>query len=501
MSANQGLAKVEESLRMQSILMTGVRVLRALLTIGIPIVLVRVLDQETFGVYKQISLISMTAVGILSLSLPASLFYFVPRMPERSQAFVLQTMVVFSIVSAIGGAVVALNPELLARWFGPALAQYSLWLGVIIGLSMNSLLDAVMVVDRRVQLAAVRSATLDLLHGALVVAAAVITRDLHWILAMLSLTILLRVVALVAYIHWRGKITPTSDRTWALREQLSYALPFYVAALVATARDQLHAFFAAANYDAAQFAIYAIGTIQLPFVSHMMQSIGETIVLENSKNFAAGNTQEMRRVWLRATYIVALIMLPLFFMMEVFAVDIISLVFGADYAGAASVWRVFVIMLPLSILLGATMLRATGDLNRIILADSISLAVTIAALLLLMKPLGILAAVWSIVLGNAALSLIVSGRVMHRLGMRVSDYLEWRRILYVALVAAACAGASYLVTRGLPLWLRAFVGPGLAGAAYLAVAWVTGLIPQTERQSLQNLWRKVASRLPGKSAN
>ena len=202
-------------------------------------------------------------------------------------------------------------------------------------------------------------------------------------------------------------------------------MPFFIATLVATSRDQLHAFFVAASYDAAQFAIYAVGTIQLPLVNQFMQSIGETIVLENSKNYATGQLSEMRRVWHRATYFMALVMLPLFFIMEFFAADVISVVFGANYVASADVWRVFVLMLPLTIMLGATMLRATGDLKRMIAADLISLAVTIATLVLLSKPLGVLAAVWSIVLGNAALNFIVAARVIKRLGFTLGNYMQW----------------------------------------------------------------------------
>lgn len=486
--------KAEESLRVQSLFMTGVRVLRAILTIGIPIVLVRVLPQETFGVYKQVGLISTAVLALLSLSLPASLFYFVPRLPARSQVFVVQTAAVFVVTSAVGGLVVAFNDAMLARFFGPNLAEYSVWLGIIIGLSVTSMLDALMVVDRRVKLAAVSSASLDAAHGLLIVGTAIITRDLHAILAVVSISLILRVIVLLVYIRWRGTVHPPSNWNWSLAEQFQYALPYYVASLIAMSRDQLHAFFVAANYSAAEYAIYAIGTIQLPLVGHMMQSVGETIVLENSKNYAERNLSEMRRVWHRATYIVAMVVLPLFFVLEFFADDIITVVFGTAYADSASVWRVFVIMLPMAMFLGATMLRATGDLKRMIIADLISLAITVTALVALVDMLGILAAVWSIVLGHAALSCVVIGRVMHRLELRLSEYLQWRKISAVAIVALLCVTVAYYVTLPFPAWLRITLGPAIAGMAYLASIWVTQLIPNPERQALIQLRRRLLRR-------
>ncbi len=491
-NGNSGFAKVEQSLRAQSIVMTLARVLRTILTIGIPIVMVRVLDQETFGAYKQIGLIASAALAILSLGLPPSLYYFVPRLPGKSQIFVVQTAIVFAAVGIIGGVALVFSDALLARVFGPQLAQYSLWLGAMVALSITALLDITMVVDRRVRLAAASSAVLDATHGLLVVGAALIARDLHWIMAAAILSLLLRVVVLVLYIRWRGRTMPaTGHSRGALSEQFQYALPYYGASLIALAGEQFHAFYVAAAYDAAQFAIYAIGTLQLPMIGHLMHSIGETIVLDGSKNYADGNVREMRRVWRRATYVLALILMPLFFVLEVFARDVIEVFFGASYTASADVFQIFIITLPLSILLGSTLLRATGDLRQMIMANTVALAVTAGSLVLMVDWLGIAAAAWSVVLGNLALTVIVTGRILKRLDATLADYLEWGRIGAVMLVAVGCALIGYYATSTLPQWLRVFVGPGLAGMLYLGAIWFLHLIPEPERKSLLDLWSQA----------
>jgi len=492
MNSDSGFAKVEQSLRMQSITMTLARVLRTILTIAIPIVLVRVLDQETFGAYKQIGLIASAALAILSLGLPPSLYYFVPRLPEKSQIFVVQTAIVFAVVGVIGGVALVLGGDLLARAFGPQLAHYSLWLGAMVALSITALLDIAMVVDRRVRLAAASSAALDAIHGLLVVGAALVTRDLHWIMAAAILSLILRVIVLVRYIRWRGRTMPTTVRTrGALAEQFQYALPYYGASLIALAGGQVHAFYVATAYDAAQFAIYAIGTLQLPMIGHLMHSIGETIVLDGSKSYADGNVQEMRRVWRRATYVLALILMPLFFVLEVFARDVIEVFFGVGYSASADVFRIFIITLPLSILLGSTLLRATGDLRQMIVANTIALAVTAGSLVLTIGWLGIAAAAWSVVLGNLALTAIVTGRILKRLDATLAEYLEWRRIGAVVLVAIGCSLVGYYTASPLPQWLRVSVGPGLAGVLYLAAIWFLRLIPEPERKSMLKIWSQA----------
>lgn len=491
MAKESSFVKVEQSLRAQSIVMTMARVLRTILTIGIPVVLVRVLDQETFGAYKQIGLLATSALVVLNLGLPPSLYYFVPRLPERSQTFIVQTAIVFSVISVVAGLALALADTVLAQAFGPQVAQYSVWLGIMVALSITALLDVVMVVDKRVRLAAMVSALLDATHGLSLIATALITRDLHWILAVASLSLALRVVVLVIYIRWRGRVTPTVAAPSALSEQFRYALPYYGAALIALGCEQFHAFYVAAKYDAAQFALYAVGTLQVPMINHLMHSIGETIVLDGSKNYAAGNLQEMRRVWRRATYVLALVLMPLFFVLEVFARDVIEVFFGVAYSASTDVFRVFLITLPLSILLGSTLLRATGDLKQMILANAISLLVTAGALVLLVDWLGIIAAAWSVVLGNAALTAIVTGRILKRLQVSIGEYLEWRNMFFVMLVAIGCAFMGYYATSFMPQWMRVFVGPGVSGILFLAAIWLLRLVPESERKTAIHIWSKA----------
>lgn len=491
MTRESSFVKVEQSLRTQSIIMTMARVLRTVLTIGIPVVLVRVLDQETFGAYKQIGLLATSALVVLNLGLPPSLYYFVPRLPERSQVFIVQTAIVFASISAVAGLAFVLGDAMLARAFGPQVAQYSLWLGIIVALSITALLDIVMVVDKRVRLAAACSAVLDATHGLLLIATALITRDLHWILAAASLSLAFRVVVLVLYIRWRGRVTPAMFGTNVLSEQLRYAFPYYGAALIALAGEQFHAFYVAGKYDAAQFALYAVGTLQLPMIGHLMHSIGETIVLDGSKNYASGNVQEMRRVWRRATYVLALVLLPLFFVLEMFGRDLIEIFFGVAYSASADVFRIFIITLPLSILLGSTLLRATGDLKQMIIANAIALMVTAGSLVLMVDWLGIAAAAWSVVLGNVALTAIVTGRILKRLQVTLCEYLEWRDMFFVAVAAFGSAMIGYYATLFLPQWMRVVIGPGVAGIVYLSAISLLRLVPEAERKSMMQIWSQA----------
>ena len=182
-----GVLGVDESLRLQSAFVTLARVLRTVFAIAVPIVLVRVLEQQTFGQYKQIALLSTTAVGALGLGLPGSLYYFVPRNPRSSQSLLVRSLLVLAGVGVAAGALVTICAPWLDRAFSAPFSEYRFVVAALVAISVpESLVEVVAVVDRRARLAAVATGVFEALRSALVVAVALVTRDLTLVLVAVT---------------------------------------------------------------------------------------------------------------------------------------------------------------------------------------------------------------------------------------------------------------------------------------------------------------------------
>ncbi|MFQ5745719.1 MAG: lipopolysaccharide biosynthesis protein [Gemmatimonadota bacterium] len=487
----RGFARVEASRRWQSIWMSAARMTAAVIAMAIPIVLVRVLDQTTFGHYKQLFLVANTALALLTLGMPASLYYFVPRSPKAAQRIHVQSALLLGVVGVGAGVALAFSGPLLERYFHAPLRPYALWIGLFTALSIPGMLIPVSpMVDRRARLAATLTASLDILRALLLVSVAVITRDLVAILVAACTIAFLRVASLVTYLGWRGRREPGERREpGLLRKQLGYALPFAAAAFVGLIREKLHAYYVAASFSAAEFAVYAIATLNIPLIGLFTRTVGEVVILANAENYAADRKEEMRRVWHRATYSLALVLLPIFVICEVFASDLITVLFGPSYAGAAPIFRVYILIVPLSILLASPMLRATADLKVMFAADSTALLITILTLVLLVGTLGPLGAVTSLVAGKAAFMLFASRRTAARLELGAREFLPWKGLFLVLALAAGAAFGGLALTSRLGPAARLLVGGGLAGAAYLSVALATGLVPEPERALLRRALR------------
>jgi O-antigen/teichoic acid export membrane protein len=502
LGARLGLARIEESLRAQSLFVTAAQGLQALFALGVPVVLARVLDQEAFGAFRQIGLLASTALAVLTLGLPGSLFYFVPRSPEASQSILRRTAWLLAALGAAGGLLLALAAPSLEQAFSAPLGRYALFLGAFVALAVpGSLVEVAAVVDRRPRLTALGVGLIEALRGALLVGVALVTRDLVAVLAALVAAVSLRGIAVAGYLIWRRGQHPGADQPFAWRPHLAYALPFFGAALIGLSRDQLHAYFVATQYSAAQFAIYAVGTLTVPLVDKLIQSVAEVMVIHSARHLADGRLDEVRRARQRATWALALAIVPIVLILEVFAEDVIGLLYGAPYRPAAPVFRVFLLLLVLQIPLSSAMLRSSASLRTMILADVASLVATIGTLALAAGPLGPVGATASLVAGNAVFHAIASLRVRAQLDLAWRDFLEWGRLLRLVALCGACTGIALLATGPLPAWLRALAGPALAAGLCAAALWRTTLLPESERDLARRLAARGLALLAGRGAS
>ena len=72
---------------------------KAAVGIAVPVALVRIFDQETYGHYKQIGLVTATLLNLVTLGIPGTLYYFVPGNPRSSQNLMVRSVVLLTLLA------------------------------------------------------------------------------------------------------------------------------------------------------------------------------------------------------------------------------------------------------------------------------------------------------------------------------------------------------------------------------------------------------------------
>src|SRR5690606_21710350 len=162
----------------------GGRILGYAACFAIPIVLVRVFDQETFGTYKQLYLVFGTLFGIAQLGMAESLFYFVPERAHRAGRYVANAMLVLAAAGAACAAGLwALRGPIATAMSNPRLADLLPFVGwYLLFMLMASVLEIVLTAVKRHRAAAATYAASDVARAALSVVPVLVLPDLRWLM-------------------------------------------------------------------------------------------------------------------------------------------------------------------------------------------------------------------------------------------------------------------------------------------------------------------------------
>jgi len=433
-------------------------------TFFIPVVLVRVFDQAAFGTYKQLFLVFATLYFIAQAGMAESLFYFVPREQGRRGAYIANAAIGLGILGLASGALLwAGAPAIAARLNNTALAESLPWIGAFLFLMLVSAgLEIVLIARGRFAWAAASYGLSDLLRAALFIVPGLVTRRLEWVLIGAVAFAALRVVVTLGYFvgEFRGALRPGKA---ALKEQLAYALPFGAAVLIETIQASLHQYVVAARFDAATFALYAVGCLQIPFVDFVAGPAGNVMMVRMSERLAAGDRGSIVALWHQTTLRLALVFFPLTALLLVVGRSLIVVLFTPAYAASAPIFLAWSLSILFPVLQTDGVLRVFARTRFLLLVNVTRLLLILGTIFWFLSTFGLMGAVLATLSGMIVAKGLMLFHMSRFLQVGLRDLLPWRGLAATAGLAAATAVPAWAV-------IKALTGHPLAG---LMVAGMT----------------------------
>ncbi len=209
-----------------------------------------------------------------------SLYFFVPRSKEDAGSAVTNAVLTLAGSGLACAAVLGGCAWTIARLSGnPTIAPYLPVLGAFLALMLVATpLEIVMVSRKRYGLAALTYAGSDALRAAALILPGVLTRDLYLLLLGATVFAALRCAAMAWYVLREfGRSLRVDPTVW--KAQFAYALPFAAAVVIETLQINLHQYVVWAKFDAAAFAIYSVGCLQIPLVDLLATSTANVMMV------------------------------------------------------------------------------------------------------------------------------------------------------------------------------------------------------------------------------
>jgi O-antigen/teichoic acid export membrane protein len=469
------------------VLVSG-RALALLVTLFLPLALVRIFDQAGFGTYKQLFLLYSTLYVIGQFGMAESLFYFLPRAPREGGRYVANSMLSLAAAGLASLGLLWAGAPALARWLGnPGLQPYLPLLGLFLMLMMaTSALEVAMIARHRYAWASLTYGVSDVVRALALLLPALMWRRLDALLVGASAFAFVRLVATAVYFRreFAVEFRPQAAR-W--REQLAYALPFAAAGLVETLQLNYHQYAVSYRFDAATFAIYSVGCFQLPLMELVSGPLVNVMMVHMAENIREGRGEEAIALWAGTVRALALLFLPVLAFLLVAAPEIMVVLFTSAYRASVPIFMIGSLSLAVNVLPSDGALRVYAA-TRFLLGLSALKLVVIAALIgggiaLLGLPGAMLVTVLAAVIAKG----MALARLARLMGTGLARLAPWRELAAIGAVTAAAAVPALALKSMLdvpPFGRLAVAGP-VYGAAYLLMLFSSGLIREDERRAIR----------------
>jgi len=322
------------------------------LMFALPLILVRHLSQTGFGVYKQLFLLVSSAMTILPFGFVMSGFYFLPRHPTRRPRVAFNILLFHVAVGGLAALVLLWQPALLETLFhDPTLAALGGPVAIVVFLMVAfSFLELIALANADVQAASLLIVVLTLTKAALLVGAALVFASIEALVYAAIVQGLLQAAILLWYLNSRFPGFRRGPDWPLMRAQLVYAMPLGTAATLSIVQGDLPSYFIAHYFDAATYAIYAVGCFQLPFLSILSESVGSVMIPAVSRLQMEGKASDIVQLSARLMRVMAAIHFPLCVFLLVAGRELLTVLFTVRYADSWPIFAINLALVPLSIL-------------------------------------------------------------------------------------------------------------------------------------------------------
>jgi O-antigen/teichoic acid export membrane protein len=445
----------------------------------LPVVLVRCLDTAAFGEYRLLWLAVGTLLAVVTLAMPASLYYFLPRSDGATKRLYVNQTLVFLVFAGLvsAWALSSSNPWLPEKMRGLA-GHGAIVPAFVLLWVVASLLDLLPTIEERVTWQAKATVGLSTLRAVALSLTAILTRELGPVLLVLLAFVVFKSALLLGYVASYHGLRGPLLRWRSFSDQLGYAAPLGIAGALYGLRVQSDQWVAATLFTLPLFASFSIAAVLGPLVNLFRQSVNYAFLPSMSRLHATGEVPAMLDLNSRANVMVGALLCPLLAFVFIFAEEVVTIVYTSTYVDAAPVMRVYIIGFAALIveLASITLLLRQGPfvmwLNLLALPFSVGLSWYAA------HRYGLVGAAVGSVIAIYFDRIATLQRIAFCTGIPLRRLQDWRTLGLLVLFSALAATLSWgIVGRyfamGEPM-VRLAVGGAILAAAYGAMAALSG---------------------------
>jgi len=435
-----------------------------------PIVLARVISQETMATYRQVAYLGPLIVYLAEFSVSASIYRFWRFYDLRTRkAFLRLAFKVALGLGIIGSlATLALAGPLAAAYANPAL-RAALWITCAYPLSqIPFMLVRPTLISEGFPLRATLLETGFALGGATALIiplwqGASLNRALGFWMGANLFRLPIAAALLRPFLQGAPRHCPREVR----QEVWRYVWPLHLSRLPGILRMYTDKIATSLFLNLKDFAVYSLGAREIPFLNRIAFSMSSVLIPQMVECLKKGDIERMCKYWRKAALSTALLTYPLAAFAIWYAKPAMVLLFSSSYEGSALPFRAFSALTFIRVIEYGSLAKVLNRNQLVMASASIALGINIATLFPLTRFWGIRGACLATVVSAA--SSVVYYLVVYR-GLIARPIRSFFPYIKLASVLCAAFLAVWLASQLLDPWLQTFQISAAVGLAWRLAA-------------------------------
>lgn len=353
------------------------------------VILARILLPADLGSYRQLFLIYTTFSALMLLGIPQSVLVFLPKLRHvDSKREYISKVVNLITVLAFGFSLVILifKGFIADKFHNPQLGILLILFAVYpLFMFVTQIYSSIMLGMRQPQKTAIFTLFSVFTDFVLILGFALVTRNLQYIVIGVLLSAFLQWGFAQYQLH-KFRTSVKFDPEF-LQELFQYSLPLGLSSIIGMLSIQLDKFVISGFFRPADFAVFSVGAMELPFISILSNSVNSVLLPHIS-----ADRSSLTEVYRGAVRKNTLIIFPLCLLFFIFAKPLITLLYTDQYAASVPYFKVYLLILPLRVATYGIIFMAMQKTKYIMYNSLLILSMNLILNLILVRFMGMMGA-------------------------------------------------------------------------------------------------------------
>lgn len=426
------------TIKKQAILLFVSKFTVLILKFFVPMILVRVLTKNEYGLYKQAILLFLFAAPVLQMGVAQSLFYLYASGNDNNKV-VNQTFLIFFINVLLFSIAFSIFKPYVPLLFKTLADQTVIitYTGIYICLFYISFsFENLLIVEKKQRGLLIFVLIDEIIKVFMIISFGIIYKSASKVIIGLIIYSLIKFIAFMFYLYKNYKFPYMLKQiTFVdIKQQLKYAFPLGFGKFIGELGRKADKYILSYFLSAADYATYIVGNFEIPVINIAYLSVGNTALPQVAAYYKTGDKKNAFRLWHKLIFYYSMITIPIVIFCEIFAKEIFIVLFTENYISSVPIFRIFILIFFVQMLSRGTIIKASNNTKYALYANAFSLISGLFLGIIFIKNFGLYGAVISSVISyyiNASLQIYFSGRI---LSVRLRELLPWNKIVSLILV-------------------------------------------------------------------